>query len=104
MIFKIRIFKFIPSLDFQINFIRYEYVINIRFVMKFETKFTDDTLLKALNECLEEATIPSLDVAKKVGGNAEYIKNKLLDLEERGLVEKKKVGTTWCFRPVKKEE
>jgi len=87
---------------FQIKFIRYECVIGIRLKMKYETKFTDEMLIEALLECLEDATIPASSVALKVGGNPEYIKNKLLDLEAKGLLIKKKVGTSWCFRPVKK--
>lgn len=67
--------------------------------MKYETKFTDEMLLKAIIECLGEAMIPASDVAGKVGGNPEYIKNKLLDLEKRGKLKAEKKGTSWCFRP-----
>ncbi len=78
--------------------------IQLRFkiVMTFEPKYTDEKLLNALDKCLERATIPSSEVAAELEGNSEYVKKKLLDLEKRGLVESKKVGSSWCFRPIKK--
>ena len=70
--------------------------------MTFEPKYTDEKLLKALVKCLERATIPASEVALELDGSAEYVKKKLLDLEKRGLVESKKVGSSWCFRPANK--
>jgi len=68
-----------------------------------DSKYTDENLIKALEECLKRATIPSSEVAKELGGNAEYTKNKLLDLKRRKLIEGEIVSGMWCFRPIKKE-
>jgi predicted transcriptional regulator len=62
-------------------------------------KYTDEKLINALNECMERACIPSSEVANDLEGNAEYVKNKLLDLKKRGLIEGRLISGSWCFRP-----
>jgi predicted ArsR family transcriptional regulator len=64
-----------------------------------DSKYTDENLIKALNECMKRATVPASEVAKVLEGNAEYVKNKLRDLKKRGLIEGEIVSGMWCFRP-----
>jgi predicted ArsR family transcriptional regulator len=69
--------------------------------MTFESKYTDEKLLSALEKCLSRAAIPASQIAEELEGNSEYVKKKLLELEKRGLIKSKKVGSSWCFRPIK---
>ncbi|MDD4521723.1 MAG: hypothetical protein PHW84_02060 [Methanosarcina sp.] len=64
-----------------------------------DSKYTDENLIKALEACLKRAMIPSSEIAKELGGNAEYTKNKLLELKKRGLIDGEMVSGMWCFRP-----
>jgi predicted ArsR family transcriptional regulator len=64
-----------------------------------DSKYTDENLIKALNECMKRATVPASEVAKELEGNAEYVKNKLRDLKKRELIEGEIVSVMWCFRP-----
>lgn len=66
-----------------------------------DPKYTDESLIKALNECMKRATVPASEVAKELDGNAEYVKNKLRDLKQRGLIEGEVVSGMWRFRPKK---
>ena len=62
-----------------------------------DPKYTDEKLISTLNECLKRAKVPASEVAKELDGNAEYVKNKLLDLKKRGLIEGEIVSGLWCF-------
>lgn len=62
-------------------------------------KYTDEKLLNALNECMKRAVVPAIEIAKELEGNPEYVKNKLVDLKKRGLIEGEIVSGVWCFRP-----
>lgn len=65
--------------------------------MPFETKYSDKDILEALEECLKEAKVPASEIAKKLDGNPEYIKKRLLALMKEGIVEGKRQGKTWGF-------
>ncbi|MEN6294217.1 MAG: hypothetical protein ABFD07_19670, partial [Methanobacterium sp.] len=65
-----------------------------------DVKYTDEMILNALQKCIEEATIPSSEVAEKLGANPRYIKDKLMELKSKRLLDGKRVGNTWCFRPI----
>lgn len=66
---------------------------------KFEKEYTDEDFLTAVDECLEEATCTSGEVADKLGCNPRYARNRLIELEEKGKLIKKQKGTSWGFRP-----
>lgn len=65
-----------------------------------EKMFTDDEILIALKKCLEEAIIPAAEVSELLPGTSpRYVKDRLLELKEKGLVDAKYHGNVWCFRP-----
>lgn len=68
--------------------------------MPIETIYTDEKILNALEECLEEAYAPSSKVAKKLGASQEYIKNRLKKImaEENTPIEGEIEGSSWAFR------
>jgi hypothetical protein len=66
---------------------------------KFEKQFTDEDFIKAVNECLQEATCTAGEVAEKLGCNPRYAKNRLIEIESKGSLKKKLKGTSWGFRP-----
>lgn len=68
--------------------------------MAFDTKYTDDELIEAVEECLREACIPTSVIAEKIGGNKEHVKRRLLSLVEDKKLSGKMVGSSWCFRPI----
>jgi len=70
---------------------------------RFAKVFDDEEFLKAVNECMEEATCTAAEVAEKVGCNPIFAKNRLLQLEKDGKLCKKLKGRTWGFRPKKSE-
>lgn len=84
----------------NITLIYQRIVVLHRDCMAAETKYTDEMILNALRKCLEEAVIPSSEVAEKLGANPRYIKDRLADLKEHGILTGKIVGNTWCFRPI----
>jgi hypothetical protein len=69
--------------------------------MPIEQKYTDEMILKALEECLKEPKIPASSVANKLGASQEYIKNRLKKLmnDSESPVEGELIGSSWCFRP-----
>jgi DNA-binding Lrp family transcriptional regulator len=67
--------------------------------MKFETKYTDEKIIEAIEKCLENATVPASDVAEELGANTEYIKARLKDMQRRGLITGRMKGRIWGFRP-----
>lgn len=66
-------------------------------IMVFEDKVTDEQILKALQECINEAIVPASDVADKLDMSSRRIKERLLLLETKLVC--KKIGNVWCFRP-----
>jgi predicted ArsR family transcriptional regulator len=66
---------------------------------KFTERFTDEDFLRTVDECLKEATCTAGEVADKLGCNARYARNRLVELEEKGKLTKKLKGTSWGFRP-----
>lgn len=68
---------------------------------RFAKVFEDEEFLKAVHECMEEATCTAAEVAEKVGCNPTFAKNRLLQLAEQGKLNKKLKGRTWGFRPGK---
>lgn len=68
-----------------------------------EKMVTDEEILKALDICLRKACIPAAAVAEELGVNSRYAKDRLLELQEKNLVEGVYRGSSWCFRPAKKE-
>lgn len=69
---------------------------------RFAKEFEDDEFLKAVDECMAEATCTAAEIAEKVGCNPIFAKKRLLQLADRGKLCKKLKGRTWGFRP--KEE
>jgi ribosomal protein S25 len=70
---------------------------------RFAKEFEDEDFLKAVHECMEEATCTAAEVAEKVGCNSIFAKNRLLQLAEEGKLCKKLKGRTWGFRPGKSQ-
>lgn len=71
---------------------------------RFATVYTDEDFIKAVNECLEEATCTAGEVADRLGCNPRYAKNRLIELseQEKPKIKKKMKGTAWGFRPSRK--
>ena len=59
----------------------------------------DEEFLNALDTCLAKACIPAIAVAEELGVNSRYAKDRLLELQNKGLVEGIYRGASWCFRP-----
>lgn len=66
---------------------------------RFSKEFMDEDFLKAVTECMEEATCTASEVAEKVGCNPIFAKKRLLKLADEGKLVKKMKGRTWGFRP-----
>jgi DNA-binding Lrp family transcriptional regulator len=67
--------------------------------MKREQTYTDEKILKALEECLQDPKIPSSLVANKLGASQEYIKNRLKQIMsgEKSPIKGELIGSAWCF-------
>jgi repressor of nif and glnA expression len=73
--------------------------------MVFKEVVTDEQILEAVMECLDEATVPADCIAKKlkakdVGIGTRRVRDRLLMLEKEGKIFSKKVGTGIGFRPI----
>ena len=68
---------------------------------RFEKEFTNEDFIKAVQECMEDATCTASEVAEKLGCNPRYAKNRLIELSEHGKIEKKIKGRIWGFKPRK---
>lgn len=68
---------------------------------RFAKEFMDEDFLKAVQECMEEATCTASEVAEKVGCNSIFAKNRLLKLADEGKLVKRMRGRTWGFKPGK---
>jgi len=74
--------------------------------MAAEQRKTDDEILTGLRKAIEEAFIPAFLVADKINENlpedqkvdARYVKDRLLELEEKELVEVIRSGKSLVFR------
>lgn len=71
---------------------------------RFAKEYTDDDFIKAVCECLNNATCSATEVADIVGCSSRYAKDRLLQLAEQGKIKKKMKGTAWGFRPAGKEK
>jgi hypothetical protein len=72
--------------------------------MTFKEVVTDEELIKAVKECLDEATIPLDCISKKLkesgsGIGKKRLRERLVKLESDGKVKSKKVGTGLGYRP-----
>jgi hypothetical protein len=66
-----------------------------------EKMLTDEEILKALNVCRERAEIPASLVAEELGVSSRYVKDRLLEMKKKKIVDAKYRGSFWCFRPFK---
>jgi ribosomal protein S25 len=66
---------------------------------RFTQEFADEQFIKAVKECMEEATCTAAEVAEKVGCNPQVATRRLVQLTEQGKLQKKLRGRTWGFRP-----
>jgi|GEM_PF-6899396 len=74
--------------------------------MAAEQKKSDNEVLTGLRKAIEEAYIPASLVMDKINENlppekqvdARYVKDRLSELEDKGLVKSKKSGNTLLFR------
>jgi DNA-binding Lrp family transcriptional regulator len=67
--------------------------------MTFEEKYSDEQIIKAVEECLREACIPTSAIAEKIGGSPTHVKRRLLALMKKDKLNGKMIGSSWCFRP-----
>lgn len=72
--------------------------------MVFKEKATDEQIIIAVQECLEEATVPADCVAKKLKDKGldlgiRRVRERLILLEKDKKILSKKVGTGLGFRP-----
>jgi len=66
-----------------------------------EQMYSDDEILNALRRCIEEAIIPAAEVSERLPGtSSRYVKDRLLEMKDKGLVQAKYHGNVWCFRPI----
>ena len=72
-----------------------------RDIMAKEKMLNDEEILEALNISLKNACIPASAVADVLGVNSRYVKDRLLELKEKGLVNGAYRGNSWCFRPTR---
>lgn len=73
--------------------------------MVFKEVATDEQILEAMRECLNEATVPAECVAEKLkaknlGISTRRVRERLFNLEKDKQVISKKIGTGFGFRPV----
>jgi DNA-binding Lrp family transcriptional regulator len=66
-----------------------------------EKLLKDEEILEALNTSLENACIPATAVADVLGVNSRYVKDRLLELKKKGLVDGTYKGNSWWFRPTR---
>ena len=76
----------------------------LSFCMVFKEKVTDEQILEAVRECLEEATVPTGCISKKLKAKelklgTRRLRERLLLLEKDGKISATKVGTGIGFRP-----
>jgi DNA-binding Lrp family transcriptional regulator len=58
---------------------------------------TDEDLLKALKQCMENPLIPAGDVADVLGIPPRQAKDRLLELCDKGLIKGKFKSSSWRF-------
>jgi DNA-binding IscR family transcriptional regulator len=72
--------------------------------MSNKKKFTNDVLLKALEECMQEPMVPAVLIAEKLKANPRYISNLLIELQKEGILEGNKRANVLFFRPITKPQ
>ncbi len=65
---------------------------------RFAPEWTKEDYIKAVDDCLQEATVTASEVAEKMGCSAKNAKAHLLDLVDRGELVAVMKGRAWCFR------
>jgi ABC-type uncharacterized transport system, periplasmic component len=65
---------------------------------RFVKQFTEEDFMRAVKECLEDATVTASEVADKLGCNPRFARNELNKLAEGNKLIKKAKGKTWGFK------
>lgn len=65
---------------------------------RFVKQFTEEDFMRAVKECLEDATVTASEVADKLGCNTRFARNELNKLAEENKLIKKEKGKTWGFK------
>jgi len=66
---------------------------------RFVKEYNEEDFIRALKECMSEATVTADEVAEKLGCNPRYARNKLNELADVKKINKKLRGNKWGFRP-----
>jgi ribosomal protein S25 len=66
---------------------------------KYVKVYTEEDFIKALNECMKEATVTADEVAEKLGCNPRFARNELYKIASQNKINKKLRGNKWGFRP-----
>jgi hypothetical protein len=64
----------------------------------FAVQYSDDDFIRALERCLNNATVVSSEVAKELGCNSRYATARLKALADQGRIEGVVKGNRWGFR------
>ncbi len=65
---------------------------------RFAPEWSDADYIKAVDDCLKEATVTASEIAEKMGCSPKNAKAHLLALVDRGELVAVMKGRAWCFR------
>jgi len=66
---------------------------------RFVKEFTEEDFIRAVKECLEDATVTASEVAEKLQCNPRFARNELNKIAEKKKLTKKAKGKSWGFKP-----